>query len=281
MISKIQHSLKAIAIFFGLALFTSFPSRAAFVDTSSDMMISNLRVTASDPNAQLQWTDNWFGQVVAHAADSDSLPADDFNSLLGNDDSIQAVASTAHVRSLATDNVKNGGQIAIDPVAEVSGNTHSDLHLEHSSMQADGFAVSNFDNFFMLVDSSDPNNLGPIQVLIQMDFGGSLFGNADAEGMFVDITHIASLSLFDIVTNGLLGSDSFQDSISGVDTTLTHNNSGVLEIPLILNYNTQYWLSAEADSEIYGSTVPEPNTLLLLFICVPAVFRFSRKQIAN
>ncbi|MGY6276991.1 PEP-CTERM sorting domain-containing protein [Methylomonas sp. MgM2] len=283
MFNQNRYFQNAIAVVFGLTLVSSCPVHAAFVDASSDITIGNLRFTLSDPNAQIAWTDVWYGEVRAHAADTDSLPADDYDSLLGNDGSIKAEANTAHVSSLANYEVVNGSQIGMDPAAGVTGSTLSALLLQHPNMQADGSAISNFDNYFRLFDTANPNSTEAIDVLIQMDFAGSIFGSADAEGFFVDITHIASLSVFDSLSGGLLGSDLFRDSISGTNTTLIHNNSGVLEIPVTLNYNTEYWLYAEADSEIQGytTTVPEPNTLLLLFICVPAMFRLSRKQFAT
>ena len=277
--SKLIHS--TLAVFLGLALSGANPVYAAYVEASSDMVINNLRFEFGDPSARVQWTDDWYGEVGAHAADSDSTPVDDFNSFLGNDGSVKAEANTTHVSSLAEYTVLNGDQIGIDPAAGVTGTTHSDLHLERPNMQADGFADSNFDNYFFLTDTTDPNNFGPVDVLIQMDFAGSIFGSADDEGFFVDITHLASLLLYDSLTGVLLASDFFNDSISGTDTTIIHNNRGVVEIPITLNYNTEYWLYAEADSEIQGYTVPEPNTFLLLFICVPALFRLSRKQFAT
>jgi hypothetical protein len=276
-----------LAVFFGLILFSVGPVHAAYVKASSDMVVNNLGFDfGNNANAQVQWTDDWYGEVSAHAADSDSTPADDSNSILGNNAAIQAVAQTAHVYSEANYSVINGDQIGTDPGAGVTGTTHSNLHLERPNMQADGFAKSNFDNFFILTDKNDPSNQGPVNMLINMNYSGTIFGTADSQGFFVDITHFAALSLSDALSGTLLASDLFTDSISGTNTTITHNNSGTLQInggtrqiPITLNYNTEYWLFGQADSEIYGYTVPEPHTLLLLLICIPAlVFRLSGRR---
>jgi len=261
--------------FFCLAFFCAGQVQAAFVAASSDMVINNLRFALSDTSAQLQWTDVWYVDVRAYAADSDSLPADDFDSLLDNDGSIQAVANTAHVSSLANYSVVNGTQIGLDPNAGVSGTTHSDLHLERKYMQADGFAITNFDNYFMVANDNAEN--GSVWIDFFLDYQGTLFGTADKEGFFLDITHFATLLLYDNDT--LLASNFFKDSISGTNTTILRPNQGTLRVSYELEYGKIYWLLAEADSEIYGYTVPEPNTSLLLLVCAPALlFRLSNKR---
>lgn len=258
--------------FFCLAFFCAGEVQAAFVAASSDMAINNLRFALSDTSAQLQWTDVWYGDVRAHAADSDSVPDNDSNSLFGNDGSIQAIANTAHVSSLADYTVENGTQIGLDPNAGITGTTHSDLHLERKHMQADGFAVSAFDNFFTITNPNATET--SVWVDFLLDYQGSILGTADAEGFFVDITHIATLRLFDI--NGLLSFDQFQDSISGTNTTILHENQGTLRVSFLLDYNKTYQISAEADSEIYGYTVPTPATLPLILLGVTIMRRFHR-----
>lgn len=274
MATRTKFLQNTLTVFLGLAFFCggSPQAQAAFVAASSDIVINNLRFNLGDANAQFQWTDDWYGEVRAHAADSDSVSANDSNSFLGNDSLTQAIANTAHVSSFAGYNVENGSQIGLDPNSGVVGSTHSDLHLERKFMQADGFAVSTFDNFFTI---SNPNAT-ETSVLIDflLDYQGNISGTADPDGFFVDITHIATLRLFGI--DGLLSFDQFQDAISGNNTTISHDNQGTLQVSFLLDYNKTYQISAEADSEIYGYTIPAPATLPLILLGMTVMRRFHR-----
>lgn len=268
-------SLNARTVFIGLLLSSTVPVpvQAALVKASSDIVVNNLRFSLGDSNAQFQWVDEWYAEVRAHAADSDSFPSDDFNSFLGNDGGVEAIASTAHVSSNAKYVVENGDQIGIESDAGVTGRTHSDLHLERPNMQADGFAITNFDNFFKV---TNPNpDLNSVLIDFFLDYKGTLYGEADEAGFFVDITHIASLLLYD--EGGLLAFDFFEDSISGTNTTIVRPNQGTLRVSYELEYGKTYWLFAEADSEIYGYTVPAPAVLPLLLSGL-VMMRYSRRH---
>ncbi|MGR9052806.1 MAG: hypothetical protein ACU84J_09170 [Gammaproteobacteria bacterium] len=259
-----------------LALFGANPVNAAYVEASSDMVINNLRFEFGDPNAQLQWTDVWYGEVRAHAADSDSSPADDRKTILSNNDTRKAEAKTTHVKSMAEYTVANGDLIGINPDAGVTGSAQSGLKLEEPNKQADGFAYSAFDNFFEVTNPNDPNAQGPVQIDFSLDYDGTIFGSADAQGFFVDITHIATLRLLD-ETGLLLNFDSFQDSISGTNTTITRPHQGTLTVSYLLDYNTTYWISAEADAEIYGYTVPSLSVLPLILVGLGVMFSCRRR----
>jgi hypothetical protein len=239
-------------------------AQAQYVNASSEMRVENLRFSFANPNALWQWTDEWLGNTRAHAADSDSSQADEQQDFLGNDGAIQTIANTAHVHSQGDYKVVNGGQAGLDGSAGVTGITHSDLELIGPNKQADGTAVSDLDNFFTITDTSNPSSAGPVEVVIEMDFSGNIFGAADDKGFFVDITHLAKLQLSDSLTGDLLASDFFQDSISGANTTINRDHSGALRLEFTLHYNTEYYLFVQADSEIYGYTIPSPTPLALM-----------------
>lgn len=253
------------AVFWVLMVFSASQAQASFVSASSDMTVNNLNFSLGSADSQLQWTDVWQGIVTAHAADSDSAPADQSNAILSNNDTIQAQADTAHVHSLAAYTVVNGDQIGLSPDAGVSGTTHSDLFLSGPGKQADGFAESTFNNLFMITNPNDPNAQGPVNVTFNLKYSGVIFGAADAQGFFQNITDIAILQLFDLSGN-LLNYDVFQNSISGTDTTILQPDHGTLSVSYLLDYNTNYLVSATADSEIYGYTIPTPATLPLILL---------------
>ncbi len=255
---------QALAVFFGLAVFGAVPAQASLVTASSDMSVNNLSFVL-DANTQLQWTDVWQGIVSAHAADPDSPLADQSNSILGNNAAIQAVANSADVNSSALYSVASGDQIGLSAGAAVSGATHSGLTLAGAFKQADGFAESTFNDFFMLTNPNDPTAQGPVNVTFNLNYSGSIFGSADFQGVYQNITDIATLQLFDPFGNSL-NDAVFQNSISGTGTTQLTPNQGTLSVSLPLNYNTVYLISATADAEIYGYTITGPATLPLILL---------------
>jgi hypothetical protein len=243
---------------FALALLGMRPAWSHYVFASSDMAIFNLRFSSPDPNAQLIWTDEWFGTVAAHAHDTNSGSDDDYDDLLGNDGFITAQATTAHVNSEATYAVTNGDLVAIDPAGDIAANSHSDLEITHKHKQADGFAIGDFDNFFTVFGGTPGD---AVDVTFELDYLGQLTGIADYEGFF-EVTLEALLELQDVAGN-LVADDLFFDSHSGTNTSFHQDYNGTLSATGTLLFDEEYWLFAEADSEIYGSTVPLPGTLLL------------------
>ena len=148
--------------FLGLMIFSASPVNAAFVSASSEMTVNNLSFVIGDTVSQFQWTDVWQGLVTAHAADSDSSSADQNNLIFGNAAAIQALANSVDVSSTANYSVVSGDQIGLSPGAGVSGATQSSLTLAGAFKQADGFAVSSFNDFFMLTNPNDPTAQGPV-----------------------------------------------------------------------------------------------------------------------
>jgi hypothetical protein len=148
--SIVKRAGASSVLFLIAGLFALSPAQASYVSALSEMAVSNLQFSPTDPAAQLLWTDVWYGEVRAHAQDSDSAPADDYNELLGNDGSVQATADTAHVDSKATYDVTDGDLVALDPSGQIGATTHSGLLLTQPNKQGDGFATSDFDNYFMV-----------------------------------------------------------------------------------------------------------------------------------
>lgn len=235
------------------------PASAHYVLASADMDLFDLSFSSPDPQAELIWTDDWYATVTAHAQDTNSGSDDDFDELLGNDGFIDAEASTAHVYSDATYSVINGDLVAIDLIADIGATTHSDLELTGKYEQADGFAVADFDNFFVVVGGTPGD---PVEVTFELDYEGQLTGIADEEGFF-DIALAGLLELYDVAFE-LLEQDLFFDSHSGSNTSFQQDYTGTLSVTAQLSYEEEYWLFAEADSEVFGVTVPLPGSLLLI-----------------
>lgn len=238
----------------------------AYVFASSDMQLYNLQFTSSDSNAQLTWTDDWYGQVSAFAQDTASGSRSDFNDLLGNYGSIKAEADTTYVHSLAKYVVSDGANVALNPGGSIAGTTHSHLEIPDQIVaQGDGDARSNFDNFFM-VTKKDPTIPGDtVDVTFSLNYIGELTGKTDEYGVYFRVALAGLMELTDLDKN-ILGYDIIYDIHSGGSNTYFYQDyRGTLIAFARLNYDNEYWLYSEADSEVSGAnTVPEPSTLLLL-----------------
>jgi len=232
---------------------------AQYVSASSDMDIFDLRFSSSDPAAEVIWIDDWYGTVTAFAQDTDSGFDDDFNDLLGNNGFINAIASTAHVSSDATYDVLFGDLIGSDPNADINATTHSDLLLTEKYKQADGLAIADFDNYFVII-GGNPGDV--VEVTFELDYNGNLKADADELGFFeIDLASV--LAIEDIF--GTVMAESFVfESQSGNNTSVDQDYIGTLAVTTQLFYEEEYWLFAGADAEVYGYTVPEPNILLLM-----------------
>ena len=241
----------------------------ADVIASSDLTLNNLRFSFSDPRAQVAWTDVWFGEVRAQAQDTDSgPPRGNSASMLRNDGAIAVSADTSHVHSTASFALANGSQ----PNVSVLANTHSQLEIIRRTAQADGFASSIFNNFFMLVNPNDPNATGAVQMTISLDYSGRLRGEADADGFFsialrglLRVDDLLGVTLGEELIRDLLNPPDFVPLHSGTNTVFDRPYTGSLNISIPLLYGTEYFLVALADSEVFGTNVvPEPGTLSLL-----------------
>jgi hypothetical protein len=233
------------------------------------MAVSNLQFSPTDPAAQLLWTDVWYGEVRAHAQDSDSAPADDYNELLGNDGSVQATADTAHVDSKATYDVTDGDLVALDPSGQIGATTHSGLLLTQPNKQGDGFATSDFDNYFMVTGGATGES---VEVTFTLDYSGQLAATADAEGYF----RVELAALLQLWETDLIGYDIVADSKEGTATSVGLSYTGTLSVTANLVYDQEYWLYARADSEVYGATTPEPGTLALLLFGAGLIVRRTK-----
>ena len=253
---KLTKSLGLLVVFFLTGISNA---HAQFVFASSDMDIFNLRFSSSDPLAELIWIDEWYGTVTAHAHDTDSGSDNDFDDLLGNDGFIDAQAITAHVFSEATYDVTNGDLIAIDPSAGIGATTHSDLLLTEKYKQADGFALADFDNFFIVVGGNAGES---VEVTFELDYAGQLTGDADGKGFFE--IELGALAFLEDINGNLVAEDFIFDNHSGTNTFFHEDYLGTLTLTAELFYEDEYWFFAGADAEVYGVTVPEPNVLLLM-----------------
>lgn len=236
----------------------------AMVFASSDMDLFNLSFSSPDPMAELLWTDEWYGTVSAHAYDTDSGSADDFDDLYGNEGSISAIANTAHVNSRGDYSVVMGDMVAIENDASIQASTHSDLKL-YNVGQADGDATADFDNFFIII-GGNPGD--PLDITFTLDYSGQLTGEADAFGYF-SIALGAFLQLDDCMGDPI-DEDSVFEIHSGSNTYFHDDYNGSLTVSATLFYEEEYWLYAGADSEVYGANaVPEPGTLFLFLLSLP------------
>lgn len=264
--------LKKAIVFFCIVIVACVASTGyahAYVLASSDMHLYDLRFSSTDPVAMLLWTDEWYGTVHAHAQDTASGSVDDFDDLLGNDGYILAQADTAYVHSWAEYDVSDGANVAIDLDAYIDGVTHSELEISALGEQGDGDARTGFDNYFT-VFGGNPGDL--VDVTFELDYIGQLTGVADELGYF-SIALAGLLEIWDIDGNQL-ADDILYDIHSGTNTSFHQDYFGTLSVSSILQYEADYWLYAEADSEVYGANaIPEPGTLFLLLVGAPFIIR--------
>ena len=265
-------SLKKVIVFFCMVIVACVASTGyayAYVLASSDMHLYDLRFSSTDPVAMLLWTDEWYGTVHAHAQDTASGSVDASDDLLGDDGNILAQANTTYVHSWAEYTVKDGFDVAIDPDAFIDAVTHSDLEIIPLGEQGDGDARTNFDNYFTVL-GGNPGD--PVDVTFGLDYIGQLTGVADELGYF-SIALAGLLEIWDINGNQL-ADDILYDIHSGTNTSFHQDYFGTLSVSTILQYEADYWLYAEADSEVYGANaIPEPGTLFLLLAGGPFIIR--------
>jgi hypothetical protein len=265
-ILKPTATMAATALLAGLV--AAAPVTAGFYTfASADMALGNLRLTFSDPDAALTWEDEWFGEVPARAQDTVFGSDDAFDAFLGNAGDITATVQTTHVSSLATYQVIDGENVAIDPGSSIVATTRSELEIAGKNRQGDGAANARFDNYFSIA-SLNPSG-STIAVTLLLDYAGALTGTADAGGFF-DVTSGAFIELYavDQVTgdvSDLLAFDQVFDTATGTNRSYTNALTGTLAIIVNLFDNQTYWLYAEADSETYGA-VPLPATLPLMLL---------------
>lgn len=250
---------KANKILIAMAAVVCMSSAAnASVIASSDMGLSNLRFSSTSTNAQLAWTDVWYGTVQAQAQDTTSGSFGNSDSLLGNDGSIGVTVNSTHVNSSASYAVTNGGQ----PDLTIGANTKSSLSLFAAGQQGDGSATATFDNYFVITGG----NFGDaVDVTFQLDYLGHLFATSSDPSDFFSVALAAFLDLQDLNGNSL-DSASVSDLHSGTNTTFNPPPyAGTLTVSTTLSYGVGYWLYSQADSEVYGA-VPEPGTVPLMLL---------------
>jgi hypothetical protein len=267
--SSAQHrGLTACAL--GLIGLLATGQSAAFgiVTATADMATGNLRFSFDDPNASLIWADDWFGTVIAYAQDTDSGADTDEDAYLGNDGFIDAEAQTGDVDSRATYESVDGANVSIDRNASVATTAFSALAIGGKHEHASGFAVADFDNFFLMT-GGDP--LGPpVEVTIELDYAGRLDATANEYAFFYLFTGVL-MELYDVddVTGDIVGADLVFDAVFdeafGTNASYFNSLNGSLSITAEIPYDNVYWLYAQADSDVYGA-VPVAGTLpMLLF----------------
>ena len=277
-------SLKKVIVFFCMVIVACVASTGyayAYVLASSDMHLYDLRFSSTDPFASLLssllWTDVWYGTVHAYAQDTASGSVSDFKELIGNDGSIRAHADTAYVHSWAEYTVNDGSNVAIDPNAYIDAVTHSDLEISALGEQGDGDARTDFDNYFT-VFGGNPGD--PVDVTFELDYSGQLAWSADELGYFS--TALAGL----LSVEGQFWDDQEKKWVSkevassvwklhsGTNDTDSKEYDNTLRVSGTIRYEADYWLYAEADSEVYGANaIPEPGTLFLLLAGGPFIIR--------
>jgi len=269
---------KLLGLLFAFLFFCYGNANAQFVSATSELTLFNLQFSSNGNAADLIWVDDWYGTVTAYAQDTDTGAADEFKELLSNDGFIEAKAETSHVMSIADYGVTDGEFVAIDSVADIFASTFSTLELNEPNKQADGFAISDFDNYFTIIGGNPGES---VDVTFTLDYLGSLEGVADELGLF----SVALAGIFELYddSGNLLDSDIIRDPsktdpndlpiYSGHDNETMPLNElyiDTLEVTATLVYEEVYWLYAEADSEVYGATsIPEPESLFLISLGIP------------
>lgn len=247
-------------------------TQAQSVSAYSEMNFLDLRVSASNPSAELIWADQWYGSVAANAEDIGSVPDRNFTEDLGNNSNISALGSTDHVNSKAAYEVIFGDLVSKSVDASVQLSTHSDLSLMNDSEEVKGLAIADFDNHFVI---SGGNAGDSVDVTFELDYQASLMGEADKFGLF-DISLLAFLLIEDDLVNAL-AEDIMLESFSGSDLLVQQDYTGTLSVTTQLLYGKEYWLLAGANAKVFGSTVPEPNIVLLL-ICGLLFLRWGKEK---
>ncbi|GLI36811.1 PEP-CTERM sorting domain-containing protein [Geobacter hydrogenophilus] len=249
----------------------------AYVFATSDMKLYNLSFSTTDGNARLVWNDRWYGQVTAYAQDTATGSNGDSNYLLDNDGKIRAQADSFFVHSWAEYQVANGANVAIGPGASIVAMTHSSLEISELGAQGDGGALSFFDNFFSIV-KNDPDVPGTtVQGIFLLDYLGHLGANADSLGYF-STALAGKLEVWEVGDRELLGSDLINEIHSGRGE-FSGTYTGTLQLDAAFKYYSSYYLSAEADSEVYGANaVPEPGTVALVAVGCGFLFWKGRRK---
>ena len=257
-----------------LVLFSIGPKAAeANVLAFSDMALFDLRYELSDPDATLIWTDDWFASVEANAQDTLSDSVSDIAELLGNDGEITAIAAPDLVFSLADYVVADGLNIGSDPDALVDAFTFSVVEIVAPGLQGDADARTDFDNFFVIQGGGPDETL---TVTFHLEYSGALEWEADEFGSF-STALLGLLELWPVDLDDPLSADLISESFSGSNSTDLILYDGTLTVSSLLNYETEYWLYAEAGSEVSGANaVPEPGTLVLLTTGAAALLGLRR-----
>ena len=230
-------------------------AQASFVHTLGTATIENQTFVSLDPLAELVWDDVWYGTVTAHAQDTDSGQADDFQELLGNDGSI-----TAQARSEASYSVTNGDQVAKGG-GSISATVFSELTLDSSYKQADGFAIGTFDNFFFITGG---NSGDPVDVTFTVDYTAHLSGTADQSGVFD--SSVEALMRIEDENGNTVGDDLFFADQSGTNTAFVQNYSGTLSVTVPLLYDVGYSELKEVRIELKPFTTPIVGTPALMLV---------------
>ena len=257
-----------------LVLFSICPKAAkAYVLAFSDMELFDLRYELSDPNATLTWTDDWFASVEANAQDTLSGSDSDFDELLGNDGEITAIAAPDLVFSLADYLVADGLNIGSAPDAFVDAFTFSGVEIVSPGLQGDADARTDFDNFFEILGGAPDETL---TVTFRLEYSGDLGWEADELGNF-STALLGLLQLWNQDIDDPLSADEISESFSGSNSEDLIFYDGTLTVSSLLNYETEYWLYAEAGSEVSGANaVPEPGTLVLFATGAAALLGLRR-----
>ncbi len=265
-----MHSFKkSFWILICLTIFCMTPNGKAYADVfaTSEMSLSSLGFSTNEPNAALVWRysefpSTWYGDVRTHAQYTGFGTDDDFAYLLADNGNIMEQSNAPNVISRSTYALVNGQSVGTSADASIGATTFSNLNFNEQGAQGDGDAISNFNNYFMIT-KIDPSQQGDdVAVTFLLDAQGRLDGVADKFGFF-STALAGSLQLWDNAQ--MLGNDIISDIHAGTNTEFHQPYNGTLEIDALLKFDTQYWLYAEADSEVYGANaVPEPDTFILV-----------------
>lgn len=258
----------------GLTLFVSvimlgLPAHSqALVIAQAAMTVDDLRFSSSDPLAELFWLDVWRGDVFAQAQDTLSGTDAEAAEVFGDNAGVAVDASTALVESVAEYEVVNGPEVA-KGAGDIEIITGTGLGIDGIEAQASGEAVGTFDNFFA-VTGGNPGD--PVDVTFELDYTYLLDAVADSFG-FYEVFVFALLSIDDLddTPGDVDNVDDFVDDFvldfdAGSAKSIFKLVSDTLVVNATLEYGKEYFLFAEADSEVFGTNevpVPEPGTLLL------------------
>ncbi|MSU59998.1 MAG: PEP-CTERM sorting domain-containing protein [Pedosphaera sp.] len=227
------------------------PRALATATATGQISFSNLQITPS--LGALVFLTNWYSSTFAQATattDFDFGPGSVASSAVGDYSAADGQAIVATPFGLN-----------INGAANASANVPGQIVASDSAAGRGGMAT-----LFMITGGA-----GPVNALFSVQINGSVSVFTDTYGLQAEAETIFSLELDGSPT---LFDNRFHSI--GQNDSASENFSLWLNQPLLLDFNTTYFLRLEADAEAYVSNVPEPGTTAMILGGLAVLF-FARR----